>query len=54
MREVGNPTVPSLLSEEKATNPFLRTSSPEIRNVRVEVAEGMALTLVLAVVKAAA
>ncbi|EKX49433.1 hypothetical protein GUITHDRAFT_67887 [Guillardia theta CCMP2712] len=32
LREVGNPTVPSLLSEEKATNPFLRTSSPEIRN----------------------
>jgi len=30
-RAKGEPTVPSLLSEELATNPFLRTESPEVR-----------------------
>ena len=30
IREQGLPTVPSLLREEKQTNPFLRCSSPEI------------------------
>ncbi len=31
LREQGLPTVPSLLEEELATNPFLRPHSPEIR-----------------------
>ena len=30
-RAQGRPTVPSLLSTERATNPFLRTNSPEIQ-----------------------
>jgi hydroxyacylglutathione hydrolase len=30
LREQGQPTVPSSISEERATNPFLRTSSPEL------------------------
>ncbi len=30
-RAAGQPTVPSLLSDELATNPFLRVDSPEIR-----------------------
>ena len=30
-RAEGRPTVPSLLSEEKATNPFLRAADPKIR-----------------------
>ncbi len=30
LREAGRPTLPSLLSEEKATNPFLRCREPEI------------------------
>lgn len=30
-RAQGRPTVPSLLSTERATNPFLRTDSPEIQ-----------------------
>ncbi|SHG58993.1 hydroxyacylglutathione hydrolase [Cognatishimia maritima] len=32
-RDRGEPTVPSLLSEEKKTNPFLRADSAEIRQV---------------------
>ena len=31
MREKGEPTVPSLLSEELATNPFLRAQDPGIK-----------------------
>lgn len=30
-RAANNPTVPSLLSEELATNPFLRSTSPEVQ-----------------------
>jgi hydroxyacylglutathione hydrolase len=30
MRRAGRPTVPSTIAEEKATNPFLRTDSPEL------------------------
>jgi len=30
MRRAGKPTVPSTIAEEKATNPFLRTGSPEL------------------------
>jgi hydroxyacylglutathione hydrolase len=31
LREVGQPTLPSRLAEELATNPFLRTSQPDVR-----------------------
>jgi hydroxyacylglutathione hydrolase len=31
LREQGLPTIPSLLEEELATNPFLRPHSPDIR-----------------------
>ncbi len=31
LRAAGQPTVPSTIAEEKATNPFLRWSSPELR-----------------------
>jgi len=31
LRVEGRPTVPSTIAEEKATNPFLRTHSPELR-----------------------
>lgn len=35
LREAGQPTVPTSIGEEKATNPFLRTGSPELeRSVR--------------------
>lgn len=38
LRRRGAPTVPSTIGEEKATNPFLRTSSPELeRSVRARV-----------------
>ncbi len=30
LRAAGKPTVPSTIAEEKATNPFLRTGSPEL------------------------
>jgi hydroxyacylglutathione hydrolase len=30
LRKAGKPTVPSTIAEEKATNPFLRTDSPEL------------------------
>jgi hydroxyacylglutathione hydrolase len=30
LRGAGRPTVPSTIADEKATNPFLRTSSPEL------------------------
>src|SRR5262249_52095612 len=30
LRKAGRPTVPSTIAEEKATNPFLRTRSPEL------------------------
>ena len=30
LRRAGKPTVPSTIGEEKATNPFLRTGSPEL------------------------
>jgi hydroxyacylglutathione hydrolase len=30
LRRAGKPTVPSTIAEEKATNPFLRTDSPEL------------------------
>jgi hydroxyacylglutathione hydrolase len=33
LRATGNPTVPSLLAEEKAANPFLRADLPEIAQV---------------------
>ncbi|MBO6777217.1 MAG: hydroxyacylglutathione hydrolase [Marinibacterium sp.] len=32
-REMGTPTVPSILSEELATNPFLRASDPDFKAV---------------------
>lgn len=32
LREEGKPTVPSTLGEERATNPFMRTGSADIRN----------------------
>jgi hydroxyacylglutathione hydrolase len=31
LRAAGNPTVPSTIGEEKRTNPFLRSESPELR-----------------------
>ncbi len=31
LRRAGTPTVPSLMAEERATNPFLRPESPEIQ-----------------------
>ena len=31
--EKGEPTVPSTIAEEKATNPFLRVAEPSIRSV---------------------
>jgi hydroxyacylglutathione hydrolase len=38
LRSAGRPTVPSTIEEEKATNPFLRTSSPELAaSVRAKV-----------------
>jgi hydroxyacylglutathione hydrolase len=38
LRRAGAPTVPSTIAEEKATNPFLRTASPELeRSVRARV-----------------
>jgi hydroxyacylglutathione hydrolase len=38
LRRQGTPTVPSTIAEEKATNPFLRTSSPELEaSVRAKV-----------------
>ncbi len=38
LRRAGKPTVPSTIAEEKATNPFLRTSSPELEaSVRAKV-----------------
>jgi len=30
LRKAGKPTIPSTIAEEKATNPFLRTDSPEL------------------------
>lgn len=33
VRRRGSPTVPSTIGEERATNPFLRTASPELRAV---------------------
>jgi hydroxyacylglutathione hydrolase len=30
LRRAGKPTVPSTIADEKATNPFLRTGSPEL------------------------
>jgi hydroxyacylglutathione hydrolase len=30
LRRAGKPTVPSTIADEKATNPFLRTDSPEL------------------------
>jgi len=30
LRRAGKPTVPSTIGDEKATNPFLRTDSPEL------------------------
>lgn len=30
LRAAGKPTIPSTIAEEKATNPFLRTASPEL------------------------
>ena len=38
LRKAGKPTIPSTIAEEKATNPFLRTSSPELAaSVRAKV-----------------
>ena len=38
LRKAGKPTVPSTIAEEKATNPFLRTDSPELAaSVRAKV-----------------
>jgi hydroxyacylglutathione hydrolase len=38
LRRAGKPTVPSTLAEERATNPFLRVDSPELRaSVRARV-----------------
>ena len=38
LRAAGKATIPSTIAEEKATNPFLRTSSPELeRSVRQKV-----------------
>jgi hydroxyacylglutathione hydrolase len=38
LRQAGKPTIPSTIAEEKATNPFLRTASPELAaSVRVKV-----------------
>ena len=38
LRKAGKPTIPTTIEEEKATNPFLRTSSPELgASVRAKV-----------------
>ena len=38
LRKAGKPTIPSTIGEEKATNPFLRTGSPELAaSVRAKV-----------------
>jgi hydroxyacylglutathione hydrolase len=38
LRRAGRPTVPSTMADEKATNPFLRTDSPELESsVRAKV-----------------
>jgi hydroxyacylglutathione hydrolase len=38
LRKAGKPTIPSTIAEEKATNPFLRTDSPElVSSVRAKV-----------------
>jgi hydroxyacylglutathione hydrolase len=38
LRQAGKPTIPSTIAEEKATNPFLRTASPELAaSVRAKV-----------------
>lgn len=34
LRETGTPTVPTKMSVERETNPFLRWDSPELRKVR--------------------
>jgi hydroxyacylglutathione hydrolase len=53
LRRAGKPTVPSTIAEEKATNPFLRTGSPELAaSVRArlpEVPAGDAVALFAAV-----
>lgn len=38
MREAGRPTVPSRLADELATNPFLRTGVPNVRDAAVAAA----------------
>ncbi len=43
LRALGRPTVPSRLSEELATNPFLRTGVPTVRSA-AEAASGKSLT----------
>jgi len=43
LRALGRPTVPSRLSEELATNPFLRTGIPAVRSA-AEAASGKSLT----------
>ena len=53
LRRAGRPTVPSTVAEEKATNPFLRTDSPElaaaVRERRPEISAGDRVALFAAV-----
>jgi len=53
LRRAGRPTVPSTVGEEKATNPFLRTDSPElaaaVRERRPEIPAGDRVALFAAV-----
>ena len=53
LRRAGRPTVPSTIGEEKATNPFLRTESPElaasVRTRRADVPAGDRVALFAAV-----
>lgn len=52
-RRAGKPTVPSTIGDEKATNPFLRTASPElaasVRRLVPGIPEGDAVALFAAV-----
>lgn len=56
LRAYGKPTAPSTLAEERATNPFMRVDSPEIRRsvaTSIPVGEGTTAAEVLGAVRAA-
>jgi hydroxyacylglutathione hydrolase len=53
-RERGEPTVPSTLADEKATNPFMRCDSPEvIAHVADKLGDDRSAAAILGAVRAA-